>query len=92
MSVEGGIRLDKWLWYARFFKSHGLASRVCAKGKVRINGRVVRKPHCIVHIGNVLTFPKGMEIRVVRIEGLGTRRGPVKEAQALYFEIVEDQT
>lgn len=90
MSGEDGIRLDKWLWHARFFKSRALASRVCAGGKVRIDGQVVRKAHYIVRIGNVLTFPKAKEIRVVRIEGLGTRRGPATEAQALYSEIGED--
>ncbi len=90
MSGEDGIRLDKWLWHARFFKSRSLASRICAGGKVRIDGQVVRKAHYIVRIGNVLTFPKAKEIRVVRIEGLGTRRGPAAEAQALYTEIGED--
>lgn len=90
MSGEDGIRLDKWLWHARFFKSRALASRVCAGGKVRIDGQVVRKAHYIVRIGNVLTFPKAKDIRVVRIEGLGTRRGPAMEAQALYSEIGED--
>ena len=90
MSGEDGIRLDKWLWHARFFKSRALASRVCARGKVRIDGQIVRKAHYIVRIGNVLTFPKAKEIRVVRVEGLGTRRGPAAEAQALYSEIGED--
>ena len=91
MSGDDGIRLDKWLWHARFFKSRSLASRICAKGRVRIDGEVVRKAHYIVRIGNVLTFPKAKEICVVRIEGLGTRRGPPTEAQALYAEIGEDE-
>ena len=91
MSEEEGIRLDKWLWHARFFKSRSLASRICAKGRVRIDGQVVRKSHYIVSIGHVLTFPQAKEIRVVRIEGLGTRRGPAAEAQALYSEIGEDR-
>ncbi len=91
MSGEDGIRLDKWLWHARFFKSRSLASQICAKGKVRIDGQVVRKSHYIVRIGHVLTFPQAKEIRVVRIEGLGTRRGPAAEAQALYSEIGEDR-
>ena len=91
MSEEGGIRLDKWLWHARFFKSRSLASRVCAKGRVRIDGQVVRKAHYIVRIGYVLTFPQARQIRVVRVEGLGTRRGSAVEAQALYTEIGADQ-
>ena len=89
MSGEDGIRLDKWLWHARFFKSRSLASRICAKGKVRVDGDVVRKAHYIVRIGNVLTFPKAKDIRVVRIDGLGIRRGPAAEARALYSEIDE---
>lgn len=89
MSGDDGIRLDKWLWHARFFKSRSLASKICASGKVRVNGDVIRKAHYIVRIGNVLTFPKAKEVRVVRIEDLGTRRGPAAEAQTLYSEIDE---
>jgi len=89
LSGEDGIRLDKWLWHARFFKSRSLASQVCAKGRVRVDGDVVRKAHYIVRVGNVLTFPKAKEVRVVRIEGLGTRRGPASEAQSLYSDIEE---
>jgi ribosome-associated heat shock protein Hsp15 len=89
LSGYDGIRLDKWLWHARFFKSRNLASQICAKGRVRVDGDVVRKAHYIVRVGNVLTFPKAKEVRVIRIEGLGTRRGPAPEAQMLYSEIEE---
>jgi len=90
LTVEDGIRLDKWLWYARFFKSRGLASAICVQGKVRIDGQVVRKAHYVVRVGNVLTFPKAREVRVVRVEALGTRRGPATEAQAMYSIIEEE--
>ncbi len=80
-------RLDKWLWYARFFKSRSLATKFCASGKLRVNGNVVRKAHQGVRTGDVLTFPKGRDIRVVRVVGLGTRRGPAKEAQILYDDL-----
>lgn len=83
-----GIRLDKWLWQARFFKSRSLASKLCAAGKVRVDGVVVTKAHYIVRAGNVLTFPQARDIRVVRIAALGTRRGPAAEARTLYSEIV----
>jgi ribosome-associated heat shock protein Hsp15 len=86
-----GIRLDKWLWQARFFKSRTLASKICAGGKVRVGGEVVRKAHHVVRVGDVLTFPRGREIFVVRIEELGTRRGPAAEAETLYF-IMEENT
>ena len=89
MSKEAGIRLDKWLWYARFFKTRSIASGVCSKGKVRVDGTTVHKAHCIIRVGSVLTFPKASEICVVRVEGLGNRRGPAREAQLLYTRISE---
>ncbi len=80
-------RLDKWLWYARFFKSRSLATKFCASGKLRVNGQVVRKAHRGLRAGDVLTFPKGPHIRVVRVVGLGARRGPAPEAQGLYDDL-----
>jgi len=80
-------RLDKWLWYARFFKSRSLSSKFCASGKLRINEVVVRKAHHAVHAGDVLTFPKGPCIRVVRVVELGARRGPAAEARTLYDDL-----
>jgi len=80
-------RLDKWLWYSRFFKSRSLATKFCASGKLRLNEKVVRKAHYGLHVGDVLTFPRGPHIRVVRVVGLGTRRGPAPEAQALYDDL-----
>jgi ribosome-associated heat shock protein Hsp15 len=80
-------RLDKWLWYARFFKSRSLATRFCAGGRMRVNGAVVAKAHYGLRVGDVLTFPKGPFIRVVRIVGLGRRRGPAREAASLYDDL-----
>ena len=82
-----GIRIDKWLWYARFFKSRTLAGKICSAGKVRVGGVAIGKAHYIVTVGDVLTFPKANEIRVVRIEALGTRRGSAAEARALYSDL-----
>jgi ribosome-associated heat shock protein Hsp15 len=84
-------RLDKWLWYARFFKSRSLATKFCASGKLRINETVVKKAHHALHVGDVLTFPKGPHIRVVRVVDLGTRRGPAPEAQGLYDDLEPPQ-
>ncbi|MEX2454055.1 MAG: RNA-binding S4 domain-containing protein [Rhodospirillaceae bacterium] len=84
---DDGIRLDKWLWHARFFRSRSLASRVCAAGRVRVGGAVVAKAHYLVRVGDVLTFPQARDIRVVRIEALGARRGSPAEARGLYSEI-----
>jgi len=80
-------RLDKWLWYARFFKSRSLATRFCASGRLRINGAVAGKAHHPLRVGDVLTFPKGPFIRVVRVRDLGRRRGPAVEARTLYEDL-----
>lgn len=85
--TEPGLRIDKWLWHARFFKSRSLATRHCVQGRMRVNGNRVTKPHAMVHQGDVLTFPKGPRIYVVRIAALGARRGPAKEAVTLYEDL-----
>lgn len=82
-----GLRIDKWLWQARFCKSRALASKLCAAGRVRVSGTVIQKAHHMVRIGDVLTFPQGPHIRVVRIVALGTRRGPAAEARLLYEDL-----
>ena len=84
------IRLDKWLWQARFFKSRALASKICAAGRVRIDGERVTKAHATIRPGHVLTFPQARDIRVVRVVALGTRRGPAVEARTLYEDLVAD--
>ncbi|MDJ0827000.1 MAG: RNA-binding S4 domain-containing protein [Rhodobacter sp.] len=84
------IRLDKWLWYARFFKTRGLATRLVAGGHVRVNAQRVAKASAAVGPGDTLTFPQARTIRVVRILDIGTRRGPAPEAQALYEDLTPD--
>lgn len=83
----GRLRLDKWLWYARFLKTRSLAAKLCASGALRCSGTVVTKAHHAVKPGDVLTFPQGRHIRVIRIRALGSRRGPAPEAQALYEDL-----
>lgn len=84
---EPTLRLDKWLWYARFFKTRSLATGYCNSGRLRIGGEVISKAHHKVHPGDVLTFPQGRHIRVVKILALGARRGPAPEAQRLYEDL-----
>jgi ribosome-associated heat shock protein Hsp15 len=84
---EPGLRLDKWLWYARFFKSRSTATRVCAAGRLRISGAVVNKAHHKIKPGDVLTFPQGRLIRVVKVLALAARRGPAPEARLLYEDL-----
>jgi ribosome-associated heat shock protein Hsp15 len=81
------IRLDKWLWYSRLFKSRSLAAKHCQGGKIRINRQVTRKASAPVHVGDVLTFPQRDRIRVIEILELGTRRGPAAEARLLYNDL-----
>lgn len=77
-------RLDKWLWCARFFKSRSLAAALCAAGRLRLGGRVIDKAHAGVRAGDILTFPLGRGIKVVRVLALAERRGPAPEARSLY--------
>jgi len=81
------LRLDKWLWQARFFKTRALAADVIAAGSVRVNGTRISRPGRDVGPGDVLTFPQGPRIRVIRILTLGLRRGPAPEAQELYLDL-----
>ena len=81
------LRLDKWLWQARFFKTRSLSAKQVSAGHVRHNGTKTHKPAHAVTVGDVLTFPQGNEIRVVKVLALGTRRGPAPEAQALYEDM-----
>jgi ribosome-associated heat shock protein Hsp15 len=84
------IRLDKWLWHARFFKSRSLAAAACT-GPMRLNGQRVAKPAQTVRPGDVLTFAQGSAVRVVRVLAPGTRRGPATEAQTLYEDLAPRQ-
>lgn len=81
------LRVDKWLWFARLFKSRTLAAALCQSGRLRINGVPVQKAHQALKAGDVLTFPKADYIRVIRVIALGSRRGPAPEAQSLYEDL-----
>ncbi|MGP1394130.1 MAG: RNA-binding S4 domain-containing protein [Inquilinaceae bacterium] len=83
----GALRLDKWLWYARFFKTRSLATKECLAGNIRIDGQAAAKAHAPIRPGQVLTFVQGRHVRVVRVTALATRRGPAVEAQTLYEDL-----
>ena len=87
MTEETTTRLDKWLWYARFFKTRTQATQLIQSGKLRINGDITNKPHRTAIIGMVLTFPQAKHIRVIKILEIGQRRGPASEAVALYEDL-----
>lgn len=85
------MRLDLWLFHARFFRSRNLTVQMVAEGYLRLNGQHCTKPGHTVTEGDILTFPQGTRIRVVRILALGYRRGPFAEAQALYLDLDRPQ-
>ncbi|MEL6576031.1 MAG: RNA-binding S4 domain-containing protein [Pseudomonadota bacterium] len=89
MSADGPARLrvDKWLWHARFFKTRGLAGELAGSGKLRLNGKHCTKPAQTVSPGDELSFPQGGRVRAIRVDAIGTRRGPAPEAQALYTDL-----
>jgi ribosome-associated heat shock protein Hsp15 len=85
--TEAPLRLDKWLWFARFVKTRSLATKLIVDGRMRVNGVPTQKAHYTVKLGDVLTFPLGPHIRVIKVVALGSRRGPAPEAQALYEDL-----
>lgn len=86
MSRAAGLRIDKWLWHARLAKTRSLAARLCAAGLVELGGHAVTKPNQAVRVGAQIALVQGRHRRRVEVLGLGTRRGPAAEAQALYRE------
>jgi ribosome-associated heat shock protein Hsp15 len=85
--TEAPLRLDKWLWFARFVKTRSLATKLIVDGRMRVNGAPTQKAHYAVKLGDVLTFPLGPHIRVIKVLALGSRRGPASEAQLLYEDL-----
>lgn len=85
------MRVDKWLWHARFFKSRSLATAMVAAGRLRIDRQPVSKAHTSVRPGSVLTFPQGDDIRVIEVLAIGKRRGPAAEARTLFNDLEPPQ-
>jgi len=85
---DGHVRLDKWLWAARFFKTRALALEAIAGGKVLCNGDRP-KPARSVHPGDELRLRFGPYEHVVHVRQLGARRGPSREAVLMYEETPE---
>lgn len=81
-----GLRLDKWLWFARFVRTRSLAAKLCAAGAVTIGGTVVLKPGHLVRVGDVVILRLGRVLRRVTVLALGARRGAAAEARLLYDE------
>jgi ribosome-associated heat shock protein Hsp15 len=85
MTDIGSVRIDKWLWAARFFKTRSLAADAVDRGRVRIAGEPV-KPARAVKTGDKIFIDNGSNRWEVVVLGLSDKRGPAPQAQALYQE------
>ena len=85
------LRVDKWFWQARFFKTRSLSAQMVMAGHVRINGQNVLKPATVLKLGDVVTFVQGRDVRVIKVIAFGTSRGPASEAQTLYEDLTPVQ-
>jgi ribosome-associated heat shock protein Hsp15 len=84
------VRIDKWLWAARFFKTRALAARACELGRIQLRGQPV-KPARDLHVGDMLRVTNDGGDFHVEILQLSDLRGPASIAQALYRETEESK-
>lgn len=87
---EAKVRLDRWLWAARWFKTRALATQAVTGGRVHLNGRRV-KPAAELRVGDDLRIAKGPYTFAVIVRDLAERRGSAKEAVLLYEETAESR-
>ena len=86
--ASDGVRIDKWLWAARFFKTRSLAADAVTSGKAELNGERI-KPAKAVKPGDMLRIRAGVFEQIVQVKALAESRGPAKVAQTLYEETAE---
>lgn len=84
------VRIDKWLWAARFFKTRSLAARACELGRIQFNHQPA-KPAREVHVGDLLNITSGSGEFEVKVLELSEMRGPAPVAQTLYEETAESR-
>lgn len=80
-------RIDKFLWFVRLARSRSFAQALAEQGVMRLNGRRIERAHSPVRVGDLITFPQGPEVKVVRVLRLPERRGPASEAAGCYDEL-----
>ncbi|MEO7954860.1 MAG: RNA-binding S4 domain-containing protein [Polaromonas sp.] len=84
------LRIDKWLWAARFYKTRSLAAEEIDKGRVRVN-ELEAKASREVKVGDTVALRQGPIVRTLRVLGISNQRGPAPVAQQLYEETEESQ-
>jgi len=89
--MSGTLRVDKWLWYARFARTRSSAAKLVTEARFRVNGQPTEKAHHPVRAGDVLTFALGPHIRVIKVVALAERRGGAPEARLLYEDLAPPQ-
>lgn len=89
--TEGKVRIDRWLWAARFFKTRSLATKAVGGGKVQVNGQRVKPARQVVQ-GDILRINRFEVEFVVTVLALADKRGPAKVAQTLYEESPESES
>jgi ribosome-associated heat shock protein Hsp15 len=88
MSQDTRVRLDKWLWAARFYKTRALASEEIGRGRVSVNGQPAKASREL-KVGDRIVLRQGPQERTADVLGLSSMRGPAAVAQALYAETPE---
>jgi ribosome-associated heat shock protein Hsp15 len=88
-AMTTAIRIDKWLFHARFYRTRALAQAAASAGKVRLNGVRVEKPAQSVKPGDILTLGHGGGVVALRVLELADRRGPAPDARRLYEIVAE---
>ena len=90
LQAPGRVRLDQWLWAARFFKTRTLAATAIAGGKVELNGQHAKRS-ASVRPGDELRIRLGPYEHIIAVRNLAARRGPASEAAKLYEETAESR-
>jgi ribosome-associated heat shock protein Hsp15 len=88
--MSESLRIDKWLWHARFCRTRVIAQEKVQAGHIRLNGQRVAKSSAQVRPGDILTLSAGRDVVVLRVLALGERRGPAAEARTLYELVAQD--
>jgi ribosome-associated heat shock protein Hsp15 len=88
---ESGLRVDKWLWAARLFKTRGAAAAAIKGGKVHIGGERI-KPSRLIRFGDRLEITLGQHAITIVVNGINSQRRPAREAHLLYTETAESRS